>query len=148
MTERAAAPDSYEFSADLARLDRERVHDLLVSHAYWAAGRSRAFQDAAIDASRNYGVYQTSSGRQVAYARVVTDGVTFGWLADVVVGPEHRGRGLGRLLVSGIVADLEPLALKRVLLKASPEGRALYAALGWTAVDSPDDWMELRASQH
>lgn len=138
---------AYEFSADPARLDRAQVHDLLVSHAYWAAGRSRALQDAAIDASRNYGVYQASSERQVAYARVVTDGVTFGWLADVVVEPEHRGRGLGRLLVSGILADLAPLGLKRVLLKASPEGRALYAALGWTSVDDPADWMELRASQ-
>ncbi|OZB88485.1 MAG: GNAT family N-acetyltransferase [Microbacterium sp. 14-71-5] len=138
----------YEFSADPARLDRARVHDLLVSHAYWAAGRSRAIQDSAIDASRNYGVYHASSQRQVAYARVVTDGVTFGWLADVVVEPEHRGRGLGRLLVSGILTDLEPLGLKRVLLKASPAGRALYAALGWTSVDDPDDWMELRAPRH
>lgn len=137
----------YEFSADPARLDRARVHELLVSHAYWAAGRSRALQDAAIDASRNYGIYQAGSERQVAYARVVTDGVTFGWLADVVVEPAHRRRGLGRLLVSGILVDLAPLGLKRVLLKASPEGRVLYAALGWTSVDDPDDWMELRAVQ-
>jgi len=149
VTEPAAAPleAPYEFSADPARLDRARVHDLLVTHAYWAAGRSRASQDAVIDASRNYGVHQAGSGRQVAYARVVTDGVTFGWLADVVVDPEHRSRGLGRLLVSGIVADLAPLGLKRVLLKASPEGRALYPSLGWTSVDDPADWMELRAPQ-
>jgi len=137
-----AAPDGYTFSSDPARIDPERVHALLVEHTYWAASRSRATHDAAMAGSRNYGVHRTTTGEQVAYARVITDGVTFAWLADVVVDPGHRGRGLGRLLVAGILADLEPLGLKRVVLKASPEGRALYERLGWQGVADPGDWME------
>jgi GNAT superfamily N-acetyltransferase len=139
-----SSPDGYEFSADPSRLDPVRVHLLLSSHTYWAAGRTRATQDAAIAASRNYGVYECASRRQVAYARVVTDGVTFAWLADVVVDPEHRGRGLARTLIQGVIEDLEPLGLTRVLLKASAEGRSLYEQLGWLPVDGPDDWMERR----
>ncbi|NYI58740.1 GNAT family N-acetyltransferase [Cellulomonas soli] len=137
-------PDGYEFSAERARLDPAWVHAALVEHAYWAVGRSRSTQDTAIDGSRNYGIYVSGSRRQVAYARVVTDGVTFGWLADVLVDPAHRGRGLGRALVTGIVADLDPAGLKRILLKASPEGRALYEKLGWAQVSEPDSWMERR----
>lgn len=131
---------TYEFSADQSRIDHARVHALLTD-TYWAKDRSREKQDAATAGSRPYGVYLSGTGEQVAYARVVTDGVTFGWLADVVVDPAHRGRGVGRLLVSGIVDDLAPLGLKRVLLRASAEGRGLYDQLGWTTVDAPDEWM-------
>src|SRR5690606_35345107 len=104
---------------------------------------SRATQDAAIAGSRSYGVYEVATGRQVAYARVVTDEVTFAWLADVIVDPGLRRQGLGRLLVTGIVADIDALGLKRFVLKATDEGRGLYEQLGWQPLATPGDWMEL-----
>jgi GNAT superfamily N-acetyltransferase len=136
-------PD-YEFSADAARLDAGRVHLLLTEHAYWAAGRGREVQDAAIAGSRSYAVYHRPSGALVAYARAVTDGATFAWLADVVVDPVHRGRGLGTAVVAGAVADLETLGLKRIVLKASDDGRGLYEHLGFAPLDDPAPWMERR----
>ena len=71
------------FSAETDRVDRARVHQWLSEQSYWAQGRAREKQDAAIDASRNYGLYDIGSGEQVAYGRVVTDGDTFAWLCDV-----------------------------------------------------------------
>jgi GNAT superfamily N-acetyltransferase len=130
---------TYEYSSDPARLDTEWIHEIL-SAQYWAVGRTRALQDAAVAASRNYGVY-TSGGTQVAYARAVTDGVTFAWIADVVVHPEHRRQGLGSLLVDGLMADLESLGLRRVLLKASPEGHDLYRKAGFGDLDEPGAWL-------
>ncbi|GGE94470.1 GNAT family N-acetyltransferase [Mycetocola zhadangensis] len=102
MTER------YIFSAETDRVDRARVHQWLSEQSYWAQGRAREKQDAAIDASRNYGVYDIGSGEQVAYGRVVTDGVTFAWLCDVFVATEARGQGIGKMLAAGVMADLEP----------------------------------------
>jgi len=134
-------PAGYEFSADPARIDAARVHALLADHAYWAAGRSRAVQDAALAGSRNYGVYVRDTGEQVAYARIVTDGATFAWLADVIVDPAHRGRRLGTAVVTGALADVEPLGLKRVLLKASDDGRVVYERLGFEPLDDPAPWM-------
>ncbi|MBL0888570.1 GNAT family N-acetyltransferase [Myceligenerans indicum] len=136
-----ADESQYEFSADTGRIDPARVYALLTEHAYWAAGRSRAAQDAAIAGSRNYAVHVRDSGALAGYARVVTDGATFGWLADVVVDPAHRRRGIARMLVEGALADLDPLGLKRILLRASGEGRALYEELGWKPVDEPEAWM-------
>lgn len=49
-------PSAFSFSTDTALIDRELVHRWLSEEAYWAKGRSRATQDAAIDASRNYSV--------------------------------------------------------------------------------------------
>jgi GNAT superfamily N-acetyltransferase len=139
----ATLAPGYEFSADPAHLDHARVHALLTRHAYWAAGRSREVQDAAIAGSRNYGIYATATGEQVAYARVVTDGATFGWLADVVVDPAHRRRGIAHALVDAILDELAPLRLRRILLRASGDGAGLYPQHGWTALDEPDSWMVL-----
>ncbi len=145
MTRPSPLPDGYEFSADPGRIDTGRVHSLLAEHASWAAGRTLEAQQANIAASRNYGLYSRADGEQVAYARVVTDGVTFAWLADVIVDPAHRGRRLGAALVDRILADLDPMGLKRIVLKASEAGRPLYERAGWTPLEGPDDWMELRS---
>lgn len=66
----------FALSTDTAAVDRDRVHRWLSEQSYWAKGRARAMQDSAIDASRNYTI-RDEDGVQVAYARVVTDGVTF-----------------------------------------------------------------------
>lgn len=134
-------PAGYEFSAEPARMDPGRIHRLLLDHAYWAAGRSRETQDLLLRTCRSYGIFETATGDQVAYARVLTDGATFGWLADVVVDPSHRRRGLARTLVAGLEADLRPLGMKRIVLKASDEARGLYESLGWRDIDAPEAWM-------
>ena len=140
----ANADTDYEFCADPARIDAARVHALLAEHAYWAEGRTRETQDSAIAGSRNYAMVARATGELVAYARVVTDGVTFAWLADVIVDPAHRGQGLGTAVVTGAIADLEPLGLKRILLKASDDGRVVYERLGFRPLDDPAPWMERR----
>jgi GNAT superfamily N-acetyltransferase len=134
MTER------YFFSADADRVDRARVHLWLSEESYWAQGRLREKQDAAIDASRNYGVYDIETGEQVAYGRVVTDGVTFAWLCDVFVTTEARGQGIGKMLAAGVMADLEPLDLKRILLSTA-DAHGLYAQHGFTALAEPSRMM-------
>lgn len=140
----AGIPDGFEFSTDPDRIDRARVHELLATHAYWAQGRTLEEQERIVAASRNYGVYAVPGDQQVAYARVVTDGATFAWLADVIVDPLFRGRGLGRGLIDALLADLEPSGLKRIVLKASDDAKTLYRRAGWAALDGPDAWMELR----
>ena len=132
----------FRFSTDPSDIDRARVHRWLSEQAYWALGRGRDVQDAAIKASRNYAVVDTESGTQVAYARVVTDGVTFAWLCDVFVDPDVRGRGVGVALIEGVVADLEPLGLRRVAL-ATADAHGLYEKFGFAPLAQPERWMAL-----
>jgi N-acetylglutamate synthase-like GNAT family acetyltransferase len=131
----------FEFSADHRRIDARWVHAMLAEHSYWAAGRSREVQDAANAGSRCYGVYSGDTRAQVAFARLVTDAATFGWLCDVIVDPAVRGRGVGKLLVAGVVADIERLGLKRTLL-ATEDAHGLYAQHGWGLLGNPSLWME------
>lgn len=130
----------FRFSADPADLDRALVHRWLSTDAYWALGRTREKQEAAIAGSRNYGVYDETTGAQVAYARIVTDAATFAWLCDVYVDPSVRGNGVGVGLIEGVFADLEPLGLRRSLL-ATADAHGLYEKFGFEPLAEPERWM-------
>lgn len=133
-------PAAYRYSSDPAELDRERIHRWLSTDAYWAIGRAREVQDAAIDGSRNFGAYDEASGDQVAYARVVTDGVTFAWLCDVYVDPAVRGEGVGVALVERIVAELEAAGVRRTVL-VTGDAHGLYERFGFAPIADPERWM-------
>lgn len=132
--------DGYEVSTDTARLDAERVHRWLSTDAYWALGRSREKQDRATAGSLNFGVYDTTTGEQAAYARVVTDHTTFAWLCDVYVDPALRGKGLGTELIAAVCAHLEPSGLRRIML-ATHDAHGLYEKVGFARLRYPERWM-------
>ncbi|TFB75044.1 N-acetyltransferase [Cryobacterium flavum] len=136
---------SYRFSARTGDMDREQIHAWLSREAYWATGRPRALQDAAIDASTNFGMFDSASGRQVAYARVVTDSVTFAWLCDVFVDPKVRGHGVGVALMENVCALLDDLNLKRVVLSTG-DAHGLYEKFGFEPLAQPEKWMARTAA--
>ncbi|WP_369168045.1 GNAT family N-acetyltransferase [Streptomyces sp. R28] len=142
MTDTPPLADGYEISTDPHRIDAERVHRWLSTDAYWAIGRAREKQDRAIEGSLNFGVYETVSGEQVAYARVVTDRVTFAWLCDVYVNPSARGKGIGTALVGAVREHLRPYGLKRMLL-ATHDAHGVYEKLGFAPLEKPGQWMAL-----
>lgn len=134
--------DGYEISTDPARLDPARIHHWLSTDAYWALGRPREQQDRAIAGSLNFGGYDTASGAQVAYARVITDHATFAWLCDVYVDRSARGKGLGTALVTAVRDHLAPHGLRRVLL-ATHDAHGVYDKVGFEPLDEPAHWMQL-----
>lgn len=89
-----------EISSDKSRLDRETIYRFL-ANSYWANKRPKAVIDQSIDHSVCYGAYY--DGRQIGFARVVTDHATFYWLCDVYVDEAYRGCGVGKKLVETIV---------------------------------------------
>jgi GNAT superfamily N-acetyltransferase len=142
MSDTPSLPEGYEISTDPGRVDRERVHHWLSTDAYWALGRTREKQDRAIDGSLNFGVHETVSGEQVAYARVITDRATFGWLCDVYVAPSVRGKGVGSALVAAVRDEMRQYGVRRVLL-ATHDAHGVYAKLGFAQLERPEHWMAL-----
>ena len=130
---------SFRFSTDRSEMDAPRIHSWLSDESYWARGRTRELHERAMDGSRNFGVFD-DAGTQVAYARVITDGATFAWIADVWVDASVRGEGVGKLLMAGIMDALEPLHLKRTALYTA-DAHGLYEHFGFTALDKPEGWM-------
>ncbi|MCN9240856.1 GNAT family N-acetyltransferase [Streptomyces sp. RY43-2] len=135
-------PDGYEFSADTARIDVDRTHRWLATDAYWALDRPRDKHERAVANSLNFGAYDRSSGEQVGYARVVTDGELFAWLCDVYVDRSVRGKGVGTALTRAVRDHLAALGVRRVLL-ATNDAHGVYAKLGFEPLEKPDQWMAL-----
>ncbi|MEU6892360.1 GNAT family N-acetyltransferase [Streptomyces sp. NPDC046557] len=138
----SALPDGYEISTDPERLDRELIHRWLSQDAYWALGRPREKQDLAIAQSLNFGLYESASGAQLGYARVVTDLSTFAWLCDVYIDPGVRGKGLGTALAAATRDHLAPYGLRRIML-ATADAHAVYAKVGFASLETPEKWMAL-----
>ena len=130
--------DDYEVRAELSDMDFDRIHPWLSADAYWALGRTREDVETAAGNSLNFGVF--TGGEQVAYARVLTDRANFAWLCDVYVARDHRGRGVGHLLLEAVVERLEPMALSRVLL-ATRDAHEIYARFGFEPLPEPDLFM-------
>ena len=128
---RRELPGGYELDDDPARLDVDAIHAWIRDRSYWAAGRSREVMDAALAGSRRViGLYAPGGG-QAGFARVVSDGVTFAYLADVFVFEEHRGKRLGVELVREAVEG-EPWRRMKWYL-ATKDGHELYRKFGFDA---------------
>jgi GNAT superfamily N-acetyltransferase len=123
-----ALPGGFELDDDRDRIDVDAVHAFLSEHAYWARGRPRETVERLIrEASRVVGLYDGE--RQIGFARTVSDGQSFAYLADVYVLPEQRGSGLGIELVREAV-DNGPFADRRWLLHTE-DAHVLYEKFGF-----------------
>jgi GNAT superfamily N-acetyltransferase len=130
----------YELSTDPSRLDVPLIHEFLCHHAYWALGRDRQVVERSIAGSLCFGAYGRD-GRQVGFARAVTDRATFAWLADVFVLADHRGRGISKSLVHAALEHPDLQGLKRWVL-GTRDAHELYARFGFVPLVEPQRWME------
>src|SRR5215831_8986399 len=131
--------EPYEITCDKARLDAGAIHKFL-SESYWSPGIPRPIVERAIANSLCFGVLLHHE--QIGFARVVTDGATFAYLADVYILPEHRGKGLARRLMERVIAHPELQRLRRFLL-ATRDAHSLYSKFGFRPLARPERFMEL-----
>jgi GNAT superfamily N-acetyltransferase len=128
----------YEISFDPARIDVEAAHAFLAG-TYWARDIPLGVVRKAIENSLCVAVLQ--GGRQLAFARVVTDRATFAYLADVYVLEEFRGRGLSKRMLEALFAHPELQGLRRTML-VTRDAHGLYAGFGFTPLAHPERVME------
>jgi GNAT superfamily N-acetyltransferase len=138
MTE-AQAIAGYEIDADKSRLDLDLIHSFLAG-AYWSEGVPAEIVRKSIQQSDCFGIYK--SGKQVGFARVISDHATFAYVADVFVIPEERGRGLGQWLMATILQSPQYPNLRRWLL-ATKDAHELYRQFGFSEAP-PGCFMEIR----
>jgi GNAT superfamily N-acetyltransferase len=120
---------------DRDRLDLDVVWDFLSQHAYWGRWRTRLDVERQIAASwRAVGCYHDATGEMVGFARAVSDGIAFGYLADVFVLEAHRGRGLGTLLLEELIERGDGARFRWMLHTADAHG--LYRRFGFVEPDA------------
>jgi GNAT superfamily N-acetyltransferase len=131
-----------EISTDRSRLDIAMVHGFLAD-SYWVPGITRASVEKCIKHSLCFGVY--AQGRQIGFARIVTDYVRYAHLLDVFVLPEFRGQGIAKLLMNNILSHPELRTITRYSLHTR-DAHGLYEQFGFAAPANPERQMELLRS--
>src|SRR5690606_30458471 len=115
----------------------------LSTDTYWAPRRPRKRVAQAISHSHCYGIYSPDDGRQVGFARLITDYTVFAWLGDVYLDRSVRGLGLSKLLLSRIMADVRDWRLRRVVLSTA-DAAELYRRYGFDDMSAEeDDWLQV-----
>lgn len=132
--------DDYEIDTARSRLDLAVVRDFL-ARSYWAEGIPLEVVEAACDGSVCFGLYDAAP-QQIGFARVVTDRATFGYLADVFVLEDWRGRGLSKWLIACVLDHPELQGFRRWML-ATRDAHGLYERFGFAALAHPHKLMEI-----
>ena len=133
-------PSGYRLSLNPADLQFEVIHAYL-TRSYWSPGIPREVVEKAARHSLVVGVYGPE-GAQVGFARIATDHATFGYLADVFVLEDHRGRGLSTAMVRALMELPEVQGFRRLML-ATRDAHGIYAKLGWEPITDPQPFMQL-----
>jgi GNAT superfamily N-acetyltransferase len=133
---------SVRISSDPRLLDMDLVYRFISEESYWAKKMPRKVFEKGIAHSVCFGAYDDETGKQIGFARVITDRATFGWLSDVFVLPEHRGRGVSKALLKAVMEHPELQGFRRMLL-GTRDGHGLYAKFGFKPVAKPEFYMEI-----
>jgi GNAT superfamily N-acetyltransferase len=132
--------NGYEISTDKSRLDLDVIHGFLRT-AYWSPGVPREVVERSIEGSLCFGLY-APDGSQVGFARVITDKATFGYVADVFVLEEHRGKGLGMWLVETVINHPDLQTLRRVFL-GTEDAHTLYERFGFAPLPRQERFLSI-----
>jgi GNAT superfamily N-acetyltransferase len=71
------------------------------------------------------------TGRAVGMGRVISDGVSDGYIQDLVVLPEYRKTGIGAQIVSTLLKKCIELGISWIGLIAEPETEKFYLPFGF-----------------
>ena len=115
-------------------VDFKFVYGFLSERSMWAAGVGRSTQKKALDNSMCISAF--IAGKQVGFARVVTDYATYAWIDDVFVDEAAQSQGVSHHLITTI---LEHRDLKSVaswwLSSSNPVARSLFEKHGFEVPD-------------
>ncbi|TND09964.1 MAG: N-acetyltransferase GCN5 [Bacteroidetes bacterium] len=131
--------DIFSVSTDKQKLDIGFIHRELAG-SYWAKDIPADTVKRSVENSLCFGLY--ADGKQIGFARVISDYATFGYLADVFVTESFRGRGLSKWLMEIIMDHPQLQGLRRFML-ATKDAHGLYLKSGFKPLEFPERLMEI-----
>ena len=126
-------------TTDKSRLDAAAVHAYLTT-SYWAEGIPLETLERSLQGSICFGLLH--GARQVGFARIISDGATFAYLADVYVLEEFRGQDLGKWMMACMKKHPDLQGLRRWML-ATRDAHGLYQQFGFQPLAKPERFMEI-----
>lgn len=125
-------------STDKTKLNVPFIQNFL-KDIYWVAGRTMEEVQTTIDHSFCFGIYL--DGKQIGFARVITDYVVFAYLMDVFIDEVHRGSGYSSVLMEAMMKEPQ-LQQVKIWRLATSDAHYLYEKFGFTLLAHPEKMME------
>lgn len=119
--------NEFVINDDPASVDVDFVESMLRT-SYWAPRRERSVIESTLHTSVPFSAFH--GDRQVGFARVVSDNLTFAWIADVIVDPDYRGKGIGKWLMECIM-EHPAVAMTSQQLLRTDDAHEFYAQFGF-----------------
>ena len=123
--------------------DKSQLNVPFIQHflkdIYWAAGRTLEEVQTTIDHSFCFGIYL--DGKQIGFARVITDYVVFAYLMDVFIDEAHRGKGYASILIDAMMQEPQ-LQQVKIWRLATKDAHFLYEKYGFKPLAHPEKMME------
>jgi GNAT superfamily N-acetyltransferase len=120
------------YKADIVLTDDTKQVDMdvtyrLLAETHWGVRRPLSIVAEMIKHSLCFTMLH--DGKQIGFGRAVTDQTVFSWIADIVVDPNYRGRGLGKWMMSCITAH--PLIRNTQMVLQTHDAHELYKKFGF-----------------
>jgi ribosomal protein S18 acetylase RimI-like enzyme len=116
--------------------DVETIADLYRAGGWWNERWDPAHLAALIAGSFAFAVVvDRATGRAVGMGRVISDGVSDGYIQDLVVLPGYRGRGIGTMILSALLDHCTAKGVAWVALVAEPGTEPFYTAIGFRKME-------------
>lgn len=168
MMSRTVRRGSFLLTDDGHQMDAKSIHAFL-AESYWAKGIPFEIVARSLQNSLCFGLFHLTpsdssvvlsdpvppvldaaasenpdggSGRQIGFARVITDQATFAYLCDVYVLEEFRNLGLGQFLIDFVMSHPTLSDLRRFML-VTRDAHSLYQRFGFAAPANPGGYMEI-----
>ena len=131
--------DDITISNDRSLIEFDRLATF-IQNAYWGTGRTRETIRKSFDGAICFVALENN--RQVGFARVITDGAILGYICDVIVFEEYRGRGISKLIMQAILDHPGLQGLEGFML-ATSDAAGLYEKFGFKKVGPDNKYMRL-----
>jgi GNAT superfamily N-acetyltransferase len=118
--------DDFLITDDPCKVDLDITYKLL-KETYWGHRRPRDVVSGMIKYSLCFSLLHDN--KQIGFARAVSDYTVFSWIADVVIHPEHRGKGLGKWMLSCII-EHPKIRMTQMVLQTG-DAHLLYKKYGF-----------------
>lgn len=130
----------YLITTDKSKMDIVAIHDFLSKYSGWSDNIPFDRVKTSIDNSLNFGLFHF--GKQIGFARVITDFSTIAYLGDIYILDNYRGQGLSKKIMDMVMNHPNLQGLRRWILLTSTADW-LYEKYGFVKVPNPEIYMEL-----
>ncbi|MFD2561806.1 GNAT family N-acetyltransferase [Aquimarina rubra] len=127
--------DQIEISKRKAKLDIPLIHQF-ITNSYWVKGRTIKQVKTSINNSECFGLYL--NGKQIGFARVISDKVVFAYIMDVFVINNERDNGYASQLMNHILNDKNYNQVQQWCLKTK-DAHNFYSKFGFKNLDN-EQW--------